>query len=121
VSVPGWRVILQQLARTAALVAVSGLLLYAAVAGLAQSRAGASIMTLALAAPLAGLLGFVAWDAWRKDEIAVWRRTIRRVEAPWSYWFNLLGFAAAALALASMAGWAGMAWMAWLAPSPEPP
>lgn len=104
--IPDWRIVLRQLARTTALVAVLGLLLWGVVVALADTPAGTWIITLALAAPLAALQGLVAWEGLRTGELAVWLRTVRRAEEPRAYWGYLAWQALVTLGLLMLAGWA---------------
>lgn len=104
--IPDWRAVLRQLARTTALVAVLALLLWGVVLAVADTRAGAWIITLALAAPLAALQGLVVWEGLRTGELAVWRRAMRRAEEPVPYWGYLVWQGLVTLALLTLAGWA---------------
>ena len=78
------------LARTAAMVVPLGVLLYLALALLAE-RAGAQYwLALSLAGPLAVLLLYHLAAALRSGWIAIGRRAVVRAEQPVRYWLWLI-------------------------------
>lgn len=97
--------ILGRLGRTAVLCIGLGLLLYGAMAALAELPYGRWLIGLVLAAPMAVLVAFLVIDALRSGVFPMRFRSARRDAEPFAFWFNIAWFGACGLALAALALW----------------
>lgn len=81
--------ILKRLTKTALLVSLLGLLLYGAVAAMAELEYGHLIIVLMLAVPLILLLLFIVFDAIRTGSIPVWPSAVFLRHEPLRFWYNV--------------------------------
>lgn len=100
--------ILLAIAKTAALCVTLGLLLYGAVAMLAERADGPWLIGLALAAPLAALVGHLVIDALRSGCFPMRGRAVPRHAQPLAFWFNVAWFGACGLMLGALAAWCAL-------------
>lgn len=97
--------VLRQLAKTAALVAALGLLLYLGVAALAEREDGHWLIGLVLAAPMAVLTGWLVLDALRCGVFPMRFSSPTREGQPVAYWFNVVWFSACGVLFGAIAVW----------------
>ena len=97
--------ILRQVAKTAVLVGCCAMLLYGAVVLLVQRDGAQWIIGLALAAPLAAMIGWFVVDALRSGVFPALSGSMTRDGEPGAYWFNMAWFAACGVLLVALAGW----------------
>lgn len=99
---------LRAIARTGLLVAALGLALYAIIAFVAELPQAPWLISLALAAPLSALTGFVAVEALRKGYAPSMHGAVDRRQRPLDYWSLTAVYLAASLLLAALAIWAAL-------------
>ena len=97
--------ILRQIARTAVLVGGLGLLLFGGVSLLAEREGARWMIGLALAAPLAALVGWVVLDALRSGVFPMRFSSPTRDGQPVAYWCSVGWFATCGGLLVALAVW----------------
>ncbi|MBR0652850.1 hypothetical protein GXW78_24550 [Roseomonas terrae] len=96
---------LWQIAKTGALCAVLGLLLYAVVTAVAEYAVAPWLIGLVLAAPLTAVVGHLVIEALRSGAFPERFGVVLRDTRPLAFWFNVLWFGACGLLLGALAGW----------------
>lgn len=99
-----WTDVLRRLAGTAAVVALLGFFLYLGTRYLAEELAGGQYwLAIALAMPLAALLGRYLLDGVREGELPIGRSLFSRARQPFQYWFSMVWFSAVTVLLTGLA------------------
>jgi hypothetical protein len=96
---------LRKIATTGLLVAGMGLVLYAALAFVAEREGAPWLISLALATPLSVLLAFVSADALRTGLYPTMGGVVTRSRQPLSYWCLTITNAVASLLLGALVAW----------------
>lgn len=99
------REVLRRIARTAALVAVLALLLFALVGWIAEQPGAEYALALGLSLPLALLSGWVVVEALLSGELPYRGGVDRRAQKPVAYWTGLAVIAASTVGLVALAVW----------------
>ncbi|MBS7791329.1 hypothetical protein KTR66_15100 [Roseococcus sp. SDR] len=82
-----------------------GIALYAAIAVIAEREGAQWLISLALAAPLGALLGFVAMEALRTGLVPAMGGAVTRSRHPITFWCLAITHVAASLLLGALAAW----------------
>ena len=97
--------ILRQIAKTAALCGVLGLLLYGAIMMLAERDDGPWLIGLALAAPMTALIGHQVIDALRSGQLPMRGGALPRESQPLAFWSGVVWFGVCGVLLGALTVW----------------